>query len=68
MELNNLRIIICLRKSEVFVERLLVCGDIEKMMDPCSYTIDVIDRLPRALEKRNYLIIFFLISDRNHIL
>ena len=29
------------------------------MMDPCSYIIDVIDRLP-SLEKRKYLMITFL--------
>ena len=52
MELNGLRIIICLRKSEVTVEKISVCNDTEKVMEhgihclPFSYTNDVIDLLP----------------------
>ena len=52
MELNDLRIIICLRKSEVTVERISVCNVTEKLLEhgihslPCSYTIDIIDLLP----------------------
>ena len=51
-ELNNLRIIICLRKSEVTVEKISVCTDIEKLMEHgihcllCSFTNDIIDLLP----------------------
>ena len=51
-ELNNLRIIICLRKSEVTVKRISVCKAIEKMMEhgiqclPCSFINDVIDLFP----------------------
>ena len=54
-ELNDLRIILCLRKSEVTVERNSVCNVIEKLMEhgihclPCSYTNDVIDLLPYPL-------------------
>ena len=50
-ELNDMRIIICLRKSEVTVERISVCNVIEKLMEyaihclPCSYTNSVIDVL-----------------------
>ena len=50
--LNDLRIIICLRKSEVTVENISVCNVIEKLMEhgihclPCSGTNDVIDLLP----------------------
>ena len=42
-ELHDLRIITCLRKSEVTVEGISVCNDIEKSMEhgirylPCSY-------------------------------
>ena len=48
MELNDLRIIIYLRKSEVSVERISVCNVIENLMAHgiyyllCSYTKDVI--------------------------
>ena len=48
-ELYDLRIIICLRKSEVSVERILVFNVIENLMEhgehylPCSYTIYVIN-------------------------
>ena len=51
MELNDLRIIICLRKSEVTEERISVCNVILKLMEhgihclPCSYTNDVISIL-----------------------
>ena len=51
-ELNGLRTIICLRKSEVSVERILVCNVIEKLVEHgihcllCSNTSDVIDLLP----------------------
>ena len=44
----DLRIIICLRKSEVAVEMISVCNVIEKLRGhvthclPCSYTYDVI--------------------------
>ena len=31
IELNDFRIIICLRKSEVTVERISVCNDTEKL-------------------------------------
>ena len=51
MELNDLRIIVCLRKSEVTAERISVYDVTEKLMEhgvhclPCSYTNDVIDLL-----------------------
>ena len=51
-ELNDLKIIICLRKSEVTVERISLCNVIEKLMERdihclvCSYTNDVIDLIP----------------------
>ena len=51
-ELNDLRKIICLRKSEVSVEMIPVCNFIENLAEdsiyclPCSYIIDVIDILP----------------------
>ena len=52
MELNDLRIIICLRKSEVTNERILVCSIIENLMDhgihclSCSFSNDdVVDLL-----------------------
>ena len=32
-EINDLRIIICLRKSEVIVEKISVCNVIEKLME-----------------------------------
>ena len=47
-ELNDLRIIICLRKSEVTVEMISVYNVTEKLMDhgihclPCSFTNDAI--------------------------
>ena len=47
--------IICLRKSEVTVERISVCTVIEKLMEhgihglTCSYTNDVVDLLPLQL-------------------
>ena len=49
MELTDLRIIICLRKSEVSVERISVCNVTENLAEhgrhclPCSYTNDVIN-------------------------
>ena len=49
MELNNLRMIVYLRKSEVSVGRISVGNVIEKMMEhsirclPCSCTNGVID-------------------------
>ena len=51
-ELNDLRKIICLRKSEISVERFSVCNIIENLEEhgihslPCSYTNDVINILP----------------------
>ena len=51
MELNDLRIINCLRKSEVTVGRISVYNVIEKLIEhgidclPSSYTNDVIDLL-----------------------
>ena len=51
-ELNNLRIVICLRKSEITVERISVCNVIEKLMEngihclPCSHTNEVVDLYP----------------------
>ena len=51
-ELNDLRKIICLRKSQVSVERISVCNVIENVMEhgihclPCSYTNNVIDVIP----------------------
>ena len=51
-ELNDLKIIICLRKSEITVERISVCDVIEKLMEhgihclSCSYINDVIDLFP----------------------
>ena len=50
-ELKDWRINICLRKSEVIVERISVCNVIKKLMEhgicclPCSYTNDVIEQL-----------------------
>ena len=50
--LNVLRNLICLRKSEVTVERVLFRNVTEKLMEhgmhclSCSYTNDVIDLLP----------------------
>ena len=46
------RIIICLRKPDVSVERIPVCNVIDKFAEygiqclPCSYTNDVINMLP----------------------
>ena len=54
-ELNDLRKNICLRKSEVSVERISVCNFIENLEEhgihclPCSYTNDVINILPKQL-------------------
>ena len=48
-KLIDLRMIICLRKSEVSVEILSVCNVIEKLKEhgihclPCFYTNDVLD-------------------------
>ena len=50
-EFIDLRIVICLRKSEVTVERISVCNVIEKLRELgkhpllCSYTNDIIDLL-----------------------
>ena len=50
-ELNVLRKIICLRKSEVSVERLSVCNVTENLVEhgiyclPCSYINDIINML-----------------------
>ena len=60
-ELNDLRIIICLRKSECIVERISVYNVIEKLIEhgilclPCSYTNDVIDLL-----RSNYDVILII--------
>ena len=49
-ELNDFMITVCLLKSNVSVERILVCHVIEKSMEhgihslPCSYTNNVIDQ------------------------
>ena len=51
----DLKTIICLRISEVIIERISVCKVIEKLMEhsihclPCSYTNDIIDLLPKQL-------------------
>ena len=51
MELNDLIKIICLRKSEVPVERISLCNVIENLAEHgihcllCSYTNDIIDML-----------------------
>ena len=51
-ELNDLRKIICWRKSKVTGERISVCNVTEKLIKhginclPCSFTNDVIDLLP----------------------
>ena len=51
-ELNDLRIIICLTKSQVTNERISVYNVIEKLMEhvihclPSSYSTDAIDLLP----------------------
>ena len=39
MQLNDLRMIICLKKSKVSLEGILVCKVIEKLLEQCSYTI-----------------------------
>ena len=50
-ELNDSRKIICLRKSEVSVERISVCNVIENLVEygmhclPCSYISYVINML-----------------------
>ena len=50
-ELNDMRRISCLRKSEVSVQRISVCNVTENLAEhsihclPCSYTNDVIDVL-----------------------
>ena len=55
MELNDLRIIICLRKSEVFVERISVCDVMEDLAEhgidclPCFCINDVINMLASQL-------------------
>ena len=52
MDLNDSRIIICLRKLEVTVKRIPVCNVTEKLMEhgihclPCSYSNDFINMLP----------------------
>ena len=54
-ELNDLRKNICLRKSEVSVERISVCNVVEILEEhgihclPGSYTSDVIYMLPKQL-------------------
>ena len=51
-ELNGLRKIVRLRKSEVSIERISVYDVIENLLQhgihclPCSYTNEVIDMLP----------------------
>ena len=51
-ELNDLRKIICFRKSEVSVEKISACHVTENLVKrgihylPCFYTNDVIDVLP----------------------
>ena len=50
-EVNDPRKMICLRKSEVSVERIPVCNSIENLAEygihclPCSYISDVINML-----------------------
>ena len=57
-ELYDLRIVICLKESKVYVEGISVCKVIEKLVGhgqhclPCSYTNDIMDLLPQQL--RNY--------------
>ena len=52
-----MRIIICLRKSEVTIERISVCNVIENLMEhginclPCSYTSGIIGLLPWQLRR-----------------
>ena len=52
MELNKFRKIICLRKSEVSIERISVCNIIENLAEhgihclPCSYTNEITYMLP----------------------
>ena len=51
IELNDLKITICLKKSEVSVGRISVCNVIDKLMEhdihclPCFYTNDFIELL-----------------------
>ena len=45
-ELNDLRLIICLRKSEVIAKRISVCIVILNIDGACSCTNDVMDLLP----------------------
>ena len=53
--INSFRIIICLKESEVTVERISVCIIIENLIEhgihclPCSYANDVIDVLSEHL-------------------
>ena len=50
-ELNDLRIIICLKKSGATIERISVCNATEILMEhgihclPCSSSNDIIDLL-----------------------
>ena len=50
-ELNDLRVIVCLRKPEVTVVIISVCNVTVKLMEhgvhyfPCSYTSEVINML-----------------------
>ena len=54
-ELNDLRKVICLRKSYVFVERITVCNVIENLAEigihclSSSCTNDVIKMLPQQI-------------------
>ena len=58
MELNDLRKITCLKKSENSVERISVCNVIENLAGycihclSCFYTIGVIDMLPLQIGSR----------------
>ena len=51
MELNGLRIFICLRKSEVSIEMIEFCNVIENLADqekhffPCSDISEALDRV-----------------------
>ena len=55
MELNDWRIVVCLRKSQVTVQRISVSNVNEKFMEhgvhclPCSHTNDVIDVTIRTM-------------------
>ena len=61
-ELSDIRIIICLRKSKVSVERISVCKVIENLMEhgiqflPCSYISEVINMLL-------YYVVIWCLSD-----